>query len=825
MKKIIAGFLALLFLFLSFPAGYAADSATGLTMLKLNPYGGEESAIDTIRWFAAEDRFFLFLPADTDPAAATVYFDADAELLLDGEPLCSGGSAAALTEGDHSLLCGGNSYPLTVCRSAALPAVYLRTESGSLDYIHASQENREPGSIRVYEAGVMTLDKDLKQIKGRGNSTWRYSKKPYNIKFDKKTDLFGMGKAKKWSLLANYIDQSLIHNASGWAFAEAFGMPFTSEFRQVDLYINGEYLGNYTICESVEIGETRVNIPDLEKANENANPGVDIEALPRGGTGANNNPGLASEKGSRKWVEIPQNPEDISGGYLLEYDYMARYDQEISGFVTKNGQPVVIKSPEYASREEVSYIADFMEAATEALYSPTGRNAEGRSWSEYFDVDSLAAAYLEQELSMNYDAGFSSFFAYKPAGEDKIHFGPIWDMDNAFGSPYSHMDVLLLTTDLWWANQMAYNGIPSVLAAACRHAEFRNAVKEKWEALDRNGALEAAQAKISALADAISHSAVMNALRWNTYQSTDPAEAAAGWSKNAALSINFTAGRLECLRMGFALDGAYLYYDMNGATGGKWASVSNISAIGATVTVRDIRTNGKVIGPPDKLFWCWSTEPDGSGACYQPGDQLELVDDATVLYAIWKTQREIDSLNGVNPFTDVVKGKYYYTPVLWAFYHDPQITSGTSAGRFSPGTRCTREQVLAFLYAACGKPAHTLQENPFTDLRPGKYYYDAVLWAYENGLTSGIGGKRFGVGRSCTREQTVTFLWKALGCPEPTIDSCRFTDVNAGKYYYQPVLWAAGAGVTGGISQTRFGVGNPCTRAQVVTFLWAAFGH
>ena len=175
-----------------------------------------------------------------------------------------------------------------------------------------------------------------------------------------------------------------------------------------------------------------------------------------------------------------------------------------------------------------------------------------------------------------------------------------------------------------------------------------------------------------------------------------------------------------------------------------------------------------------------------------------------------------------NPFVDVKKGKYYYDAVLWAYYHDPQITSGTDATHFSPNADCTREQVMTFLWAAKGKPGHSLEENPFKDVKSKAYYYNAVMWAVENGITKGVSADAFGVKQSCTREQVVTFLWTAAGKPEPAQQKCPFTDVKSSKYYYKAVLWAVENGVTSGMSATSFGVGKTCTRGQIVVFLQKA---
>ena len=173
-------------------------------------------------------------------------------------------------------------------------------------------------------------------------------------------------------------------------------------------------------------------------------------------------------------------------------------------------------------------------------------------------------------------------------------------------------------------------------------------------------------------------------------------------------------------------------------------------------------------------------------------------------------------------FTDVAKDAYYAVPVAWATKKG--ITSGTGDNKFSPKSTCTREQVITFLYAAAGRPEHTLTESPFTDVRPGSYYYDAVLWAYENGIANGVRKDLFGVKKPCTREQVVTFLWNAAGKPEHYSWGMPFSDVHPGKYYYEAVLWANENGITSGVSETEFGVRKSCTRAQIVTFLYAAYG-
>ena len=175
-----------------------------------------------------------------------------------------------------------------------------------------------------------------------------------------------------------------------------------------------------------------------------------------------------------------------------------------------------------------------------------------------------------------------------------------------------------------------------------------------------------------------------------------------------------------------------------------------------------------------------------------------------------------------NPFNDVKEGEFYYEAVLWAVNADPQVTSGTSATTFSPNPTCTRAQVVTFLWRAKGCPEPKTNNNPFIDVKAGDYYYKAVLWAVENGITAGTSATTFSPNAGCTRAQVVTFLWRTEGQPKPNSSSNPFKDVKGG-YYYDAVLWAVEKGITAGTSATTFSPDATCTRGQIVTFLYRAF--
>lgn len=173
-------------------------------------------------------------------------------------------------------------------------------------------------------------------------------------------------------------------------------------------------------------------------------------------------------------------------------------------------------------------------------------------------------------------------------------------------------------------------------------------------------------------------------------------------------------------------------------------------------------------------------------------------------------------------FSDVGRDRFYYHPVQWAARNG--ITAGTDKLHFSPDQVCTREQVMTFLWRACGGPVSTQQQSPFADVPSEKYFYHPILWATGHGITCGTSSLTFGVGENCTRAQIVTFLWRFAGSPAPANAACPFEDVPANKYYSDAVLWAVQNDVTSGKDKTHFCPDDTCTRAEVVTFIYTLFG-
>ncbi len=206
------------------------------------------------------------------------------------------------------------------------------------------------------------------------------------------------------------------------------------------------------------------------------------------------------------------------------------------------------------------------------------------------------------------------------------------------------------------------------------------------------------------------------------------------------------------------------------------------------------------------------------------GNSLKLTDKGDGKYSFTMPSGKVDidatfkKLAETSPFNDVSTDAYYYEAVKWAAENN--ITGGIGGGLFGPELTCSRGQIVTFLWRAAGSPEPTALST-FTDVAADAYYAKAVAWAVENGITTGTGDGKFSPDAPCTRGQAVTFLWRALG--QLTGDTASFADVPADSYFAQAVAWAAQSGVTTGVGNNLFAPGGDCTRAQIVTFLWRAY--
>lgn len=202
--------------------------------------------------------------------------------------------------------------------------------------------------------------------------------------------------------------------------------------------------------------------------------------------------------------------------------------------------------------------------------------------------------------------------------------------------------------------------------------------------------------------------------------------------------------------------------------------------------------------------------PEAAGKLFT----LPLYDGIATGLAYFYVAEDAEGSGGT--FTDVPADAYYADAVAWAVENN--ITSGTSATTFSPDVTCTRSQAVTFLWRAAGSPEPASTANPFVDVSSGQYYYKAVLWAVEKGITSGTSSTTFSPDQTCSRSQIVTLQWRAAG--EPSASGSNFSDVPGSAFYAEAVAWAVENGITSGTGNGTFSPDSPCTRAQIVTFLY-----
>ena len=333
-----------------------------------------------------------------------------------------------------------------------LPVVYIETENHELP---------PPEDKTVKVEGTMFIQNNAETeeaiynsaitLQGRGNTTWQWEKKPYKIKLDTKTDLYGMGESKKYVLLANYQDESLLRNVTASKLSQEFGLT-TMQSVWTDVILNGEYVGNYQLGEQVGIEKARVNILNWEKAAEDAADAI---------ADSEEDKEIFTKKQKKKleeqmtedlsWVTsgkvefegvtyqvakyYKKYTDNITGGYLFESS--EEYDEE-SKFTTENGLKIMMKSPEFLNTndEMFKYVQTLWKDFENAYRSEDGYTViDGKKvhYTEIADFDSMVSYWLLMEIMGNNDARYKSRYIYKPQ-DGLLTFGPPWDFDTGAGS-------------------------------------------------------------------------------------------------------------------------------------------------------------------------------------------------------------------------------------------------------------------------------------------------------------------------------------------------------------------------------------------------------
>lgn len=390
---------------------------------------------EVIYAWEGEDAYYLFLPSYAKLSDVKLASYSKEFKIVDGEKKIEHGSLLDGLSYGQKYSCEENStgkeFTFCIMQSANLPALFMETDSGTIDNIWADKTVEENGKIRLFSAdGEFLYRGGLNSVRARGNYSFaHYGKKPFSITLKEEVSLLGLGAGQKYVLLSNASDSTLIRNDIARRLEEALGAEYNNVGCFVDLYANGEYLGNYYLCESIDIGYERINITNLEEQMDLIYSKSNYESFAD----------YENEYAHAK--NMGDIPLDITGGYLLEREFTERYQLEYeenpSGFVTNAEEHFIVKSPMYCSAKQIEYLRNYMNEAEEAILSPEGIcEATGKSYEEYIDVDSFVKKYLVEEITKNYDAGISSTFFYKDSDsvDSRIKAAPIWDADMSLGS-------------------------------------------------------------------------------------------------------------------------------------------------------------------------------------------------------------------------------------------------------------------------------------------------------------------------------------------------------------------------------------------------------
>ena len=350
---------------------------------------------------------YFFLPSGSDDSELEIYNAGSSPVTLNGVDIPSGQSKNVKFELDreYDVNFDGTSSTVTFLHSTAEAAIFVNNTNadghgtGLAEYLSRDKSLSATATGAIIDENGKVDNTAIKKIKGRGNTTWQKSKKPFNITYDSKVSIAGMNSSKKYSLLANYQDDALIRNRFLYDLSDAVGIPYASDSRFVDLYMDGYYWGSYQLTEKIEVGSSNVvnDISETDYLNEDGTIKTDFAFV----------------------CEV--DPSSGSDDYK----------------VNCNGTNITIKSPELApgdpGYEEVkSYVKSKYTGFAYACANPSNRVL-----SDYADIDSLTKVYLINEFGKNWDAGVASlYFTYKKDSDGVYKFfgSPVWDYDNSLGN-------------------------------------------------------------------------------------------------------------------------------------------------------------------------------------------------------------------------------------------------------------------------------------------------------------------------------------------------------------------------------------------------------
>ena len=457
-----------------------------------------EKTTESISVFGADGTDYVFLPSYADTARMSLSCPAGCEVYIGGKKYTGEGffKDIALDAGlplriTNSV--GADVYSGTIMfkQSKNIPALSIRLVEGSLEDINASKTKtvRETGVCSLITAdGTADYIGEFKNISGRGNSTWLAYKRPYNLRFKNSTSLLQMKSAEKYCLLANAYDTSSLRNKIAYDAAKELDMEYSVDCNYVDLYVDSEYLGLYMITPAVDAGDGRlVGITDLEEKNRQK-AAFDLSRYD-----------VFTERSGdtlKQGYSFAEEPDDVTGGYLVETDLSDRFTNTDGYFQLDSDRLFHIKSPRHISRAELDYISDIFAKIS----------AADGDLSEIIDLESWAKLFLIKEFIG--DTEGSSLYFYKDADsiDPKVYAGPLWDCD--------------LTMGLAWKAQIppdfAYFTYYGILGDVYQNPEFHSQLVSLYTDEFLPLLKEITDEKIDSYADVIRSSYDMDKIRWST---------------------------------------------------------------------------------------------------------------------------------------------------------------------------------------------------------------------------------------------------------------------------------------------------------------------
>lgn len=353
------------------------------------------------------DKKYFFLPSSADSEKVDIYNAYSSAITVNGvkiEPNSTASVPYKINE-EYSVRAGGKNFKLVFMKSTAESAVYINNDNADgngtelMTYLNSDKSNSASATAAITDADGTLETADVKKIKGRGNSTWGKAKKPYNITFKDNVTIGSMNECKKFSMLANYQDDSLSRNRFLYDLSDAVDMPYASDSRYVDFYSDGYYWGSYQMCQKIDTGKTNL-LSDIDDK------------------------GYLNKDGS-----INENFE-----FVCEVDASANDDDY--HFNSSSGNKITIKTPELEPGDKgYNEVKNYVKNKFDSFYNAIKSSNE--NLADYADVDSVTKIYLINELGKNWDSGVSSlYFTYKQDenGNWKFYGSPVWDYDNSLGN-------------------------------------------------------------------------------------------------------------------------------------------------------------------------------------------------------------------------------------------------------------------------------------------------------------------------------------------------------------------------------------------------------